>query len=95
MRESGGIFDPSAYEKARLIVERDFPWRTEHLFPFSFPTAITSGRRQRARRDALVEHLLLICNLFCYGQVESPYGTGDYLRNSASCRNTGRTCPCR
>ena len=26
------------------------------------------------------EDFLPICNLFCYGQVESPYGSGDYVK---------------
>ncbi len=28
----------------------------------------------------LIEKLLPISNLFCYGQVESPYGSGDFIR---------------
>ena len=28
----------------------------------------------------LTEDLIPHCNLFCYGQVESPYGSGDYMR---------------
>ena len=29
----------------------------------------------------LKEKLLPVCNLYCYGQVESPYGSGDYLHS--------------
>ncbi len=29
----------------------------------------------------LREQLLTAVNLFCYGQVESPYGSGEYLRS--------------
>ena len=29
----------------------------------------------------LREQLLPAVNLFCYGQVESPYGSGEYLRS--------------
>ena len=28
----------------------------------------------------LKEHLISIANLFCYGQVESPYGSGDFIK---------------
>jgi hypothetical protein len=28
----------------------------------------------------LTTNLLPACNLYCYGQVESPYGSGDYIR---------------
>jgi len=29
----------------------------------------------------LGEHLLGVVNLFCYGQVDSPYGSGEFLGN--------------
>ena len=80
VRESGGTRISSAYEKARLIVERDFPVADWNIYLFQFSDGDNWGDDNRACRDALVEHLLPICNLFCYGQVESPYGTGDYLR---------------
>ena len=32
----------------------------------------------------LEDHLLTGCNLFCYGQVESPYGSGDYIHSLQS-----------
>mgnify|MGYP001616790772 FL=1 len=28
----------------------------------------------------LMTDLLPVCNLYCYGQVKSPYGSGDYIR---------------
>ena len=31
--------------------------------------------------DILNEAILPACNLFCYGQVDSPYGSGDYIKS--------------
>lgn len=42
--------------------------------------ATTGGTDNRSCQAALTEHLLPVCNLFCYGQVESLYGSGEYIR---------------
>ena len=39
------------------------------------------GRRQRRSASSCCgEQLLPHVNLFCYGQVESPYGSGEFIR---------------
>jgi len=34
--------------------------------------------------DILKNHLVPISNVFCYGQVESPYGSGQFIKDLRS-----------
>lgn len=38
------------------------------------------GQRQQTRLKLLREELIPAANLYCYGQVESPYGSGEFIR---------------
>ncbi len=80
VRESGGTRISSAYEQAKAIIARDFPPADWNLYLFQFSDGDNWGDDNRACLRSLTEDLLPIANLFCYGQVESPYGSGDYLR---------------
>ena len=80
-RESGGTRISSAYKVChRLDPPRVPPDGMEHLL-LPVLRRRQLGRRQRtkpaaaARRSAAARS-----NLFCYGQVESPYGSGEYIR---------------
>lgn len=79
-RESGGTRISSAYVKAKLILERDFPPVDWNIYVFQFSDGDNWGEDNSTCLKALQDFFLPICNLFCYGQVESPYGSGDYLR---------------
>ncbi len=79
-RESGGTRISSAYGKAKQILERDFPPVDWNIYVFQFSDGDNWGEDNTSCLKALQEYFLPICNLFCYGQVESPYGSGDYLR---------------
>ncbi|MFO0919848.1 MAG: DUF444 family protein [Planctomycetaceae bacterium] len=79
-RESGGTRISSAYTKARQILERDFPPVDWNIYVFQFSDGDNWGEDNSACMKELIDYFLPICNLFCYGQVESPYGSGDYLR---------------
>jgi len=79
-RESGGTRISSAYLKAKQILERDFPVNDWNIYIFQFSDGDNWGEDNTACLKTLQADFLPICNLFCYGQVESPYGSGDYLK---------------
>ena len=79
-RESGGTRISSAYKACRKIIDRDFPPDDWNLYCFQFSDGDNWGEDNRECLAQLVEHVLPLCNLFCYGQVDSPYGSGDYIR---------------
>jgi hypothetical protein len=79
-RESGGTRISSALTKARTIIERDFPVADWNIYVFQFSDGDNWGEDNTNCLRQLQEFFLPTCNLFCYGQVESPYGSGDFLR---------------
>ncbi len=80
VKESGGTRISSAYKKLLSVIERDFPISDWNLYCFQFSDGDNWGEDNRECSRLLVEQILPISNLFCYGQVESPYGSGDYIR---------------
>ncbi|REJ95812.1 MAG: DUF444 family protein [Planctomycetota bacterium] len=80
VRESGGTRISSAYTKTRQILARDFPPDEWNIYCFQFSDGDNWGEDNRDCLKFLAEEILPHCNLFCYGQVESPYGSGDFIR---------------
>jgi hypothetical protein len=80
VRESGGTRISSAYEVARKIIDREFSPTDWNIYCFQFSDGDNWGEDNTSCLEMLKEKLLPDCNLFCYGQVESPYGSGDYIR---------------
>ena len=80
VREAGGTRISSAYAKAAQIVARDFPPAEWNLYVFQFSDGDNWGEDNAACLRTLTESLLPACNLFCYGQVDSPYGSGEFIR---------------
>ncbi len=79
-RESGGTRISSAYQACRTVIDRDFPPDDWNIYCFQFSDGDNWGEDNESCLGILKEHLLPICNLYCYGQVESPYGSGDFIR---------------
>ena len=79
-RESGGTRISSAYHTATQIINRDFPPADWNIYVFQFSDGDNWGEDNEGCLHVLKESLLPVCNLFCYGQVESPYGSGDFIR---------------
>jgi hypothetical protein len=79
-RESGGTRISSAFQAARKIIARDFPPDDWNIYCFQFSDGDNWGEDNDSCLDILKEHILPVCNLYCYGQVESPYGSGDFIR---------------
>ncbi|MCA9118089.1 MAG: DUF444 family protein [Planctomycetaceae bacterium] len=80
-RESGGTRISSAYQAAVRIIEREFPPEEWNLYCFHFSDGDNWGEDSDQCLDLLQQKLLPQCNLFCYGQVHSPYGSGDFIRD--------------
>ncbi|MCH7686748.1 MAG: DUF444 family protein [Planctomycetes bacterium] len=80
VRESGGTRISSAFKEAKKILDRDFPPSEWNIYCFQFSDGDNWGEDNEECLQYLTEHLLPNCNLYCYGQVESPYGSGDFIR---------------
>jgi uncharacterized sporulation protein YeaH/YhbH (DUF444 family) len=79
-RESGGTRISSAYKVARDIAARHFPITDWNVYYFQFSDGDNWGEDSKTCLELLKNDLLPAANLFCYGQVESPYGSGEFIR---------------
>ena len=80
-RESGGTRISSAYKAAAELIDRSFPPDDWNLYIFQFSDGDNWGDDNRRAFELLTAKLLPEVNLFCYGQVESPYGSGQFLKD--------------
>jgi sporulation protein YhbH len=78
-RESGGTKISSAYELADKIIDQRFPPSEYNNYAFHFSDGDNWGDDIPHCIELLNEKLLPKLNLFGYGQVESPYGSGEFL----------------
>jgi uncharacterized protein len=79
-RESGGTMISSAYRLCAKMIEDEFPPSEWNIYPFQFSDGDNwSADDTSACMEVLKRHILPKVNLFCYGQVESPYGSGEFI----------------
>ncbi len=79
-RESGGTRISSAYRLANKLIEADHPVADWNVYVLHFSDGDNWGEDNRHCVEMLRNDLLPKCNLFGYGQVESPYGSGEFIR---------------
>lgn len=79
-RESGGTRISSAYKLCAKLIEDHFPADQWNIYNFHFSDGDNWGEDNEQCLGTLRKQLLPAVNLFCYGQVESPYGSGEFLR---------------
>lgn len=79
-RESGGTRISSAYKVCLDLVRGEFDPLQWNVYIFQFSDGDNWGEDNRESLGMLADTLLPSCNLFCYGQVESPYGSGEFIR---------------
>jgi uncharacterized sporulation protein YeaH/YhbH (DUF444 family) len=72
----------SAYKLAVQMIEHEYPPGEWNIYPFHF-----SDGDNWSVDDTLLcielmrKKLLPASNVFCYGQVESPYGSGQFIKD--------------
>ena len=82
-RESGGTMISSAYKLCAKMIDDDYPAeRVEHLpVPLLRRRQLVGRRHRLTCVELLKTKILPKVNLFCYGQVESPYGSGQFIKD--------------
>lgn len=81
-RESGGTLISSAYKLCRDIIKADYDPNDWNIYPFHFSDGDNwSTEDTKVCLDLLDQEILPISNVFCYGQVESRYGSGQFLKD--------------
>jgi uncharacterized sporulation protein YeaH/YhbH (DUF444 family) len=81
-RESGGTLISSAYQLVERLIAQHYPPDHWNLYLFQFSDGDNwSAADTRSCLDLLRGRLLPAVNLFCYGQVESEYGSGQFFND--------------
>ncbi len=84
-RESGGTMISSAYRKCAELIEREFDPMNWNIYAFHFSDGDNWSVDDTAACIRLLrEFLIPACNQFGYGQVESPYGSGQFIKDLRS-----------
>lgn len=81
-RESGGTMISSAYRLCADIIKNDYPSDQWNIYPFHFSDGDNwSVDDTRLCVGLLRKRILPWVNQFSYGQVESPYGSGQFIKD--------------
>ena len=81
-RESGGTMISSAYRLCAEIIAKDYPKEQWNIYPFHFSDGDNwSVDDTRLCVSLLKSRILPVVNQFSYGQVESPYGSGQFIKD--------------
>ncbi len=82
LRESGGTKISSAYQLCQRLVQERFAGDDWNIYPFHFSDGDNwSGKDTALCVEILKDALLPRVNMFCYGQVKSAYGSGQFKRD--------------
>ena len=82
LRESGGTKISSAYELCLKLVRDKYPAQEWNVYPFHFSDGDNWSTRDTEHCVSLLKDSLLpFCNQFCYGQVKSAYGSGQFKKD--------------
>ena len=81
-RESGGTMISSAYKLCKEMMEADYDTGSWNIYPFHFSDGDNwSADDTRSCVTLLKADVLPKVNQFAYGQVESPYGSGQFIKD--------------
>lgn len=81
-RESGGTIISSAYKLCQKIIEEEYDPYQWNIYAFHFSDGDNWSSKDTSEcMDLLRGNLLPHLNMFCYGQVESEYGSGQFIRD--------------
>lgn len=82
LRESGGTRISSAYELCLQVMRDRFPQEDWNVYPFHYSDGDNWSARDTERCvELLGTELLPRVNQFCYGQVRSAYGSGQFKKD--------------
>ncbi len=81
-RESGGTMISSAYKLCLNLIEESYPASDWNIYPFHFSDGDNWSVEDTTECMRLLSQgIIPASNLFCYGQVESPYGSGQFIKD--------------
>jgi uncharacterized sporulation protein YeaH/YhbH (DUF444 family) len=81
-RESGGTLISSAFKLCQEIIDADYNPDEWNIYPFHFSDGDNwSTDDTKLCMEILEGHILPASNVFCYGQVESRYGSGQFYKD--------------
>jgi uncharacterized sporulation protein YeaH/YhbH (DUF444 family) len=81
-RESGGTLISSAFKLCRDIIAADYDSNEWNIYPFHFSDGDNwSTDDTKVCLDILDNEIIPASNVFCYGQVESRYGSGQFFKD--------------
>jgi uncharacterized protein len=81
-RESGGTMISSAYKLCAKMIEEEYPPDQWNIYPFHFSDGDNWSVDDTVTCvEIMRQKILPAVNLFCYGQVESPYGSGQFIKD--------------
>lgn len=82
LRESGGTKISSAYELCLRLIEEKYPSNEWNIYPLHFSDGDNWSSRDTERCiDLLRGSIVPQSNQFCYGQVKSAYGSGQFKKD--------------
>ena len=82
VREDGGTKISSAYELCLKQIKENYPPDEWNIYPFHFSDGDNWSARDSEHCICLLkEQILPACNQFCYGQVKSAYGSGQFKKD--------------
>lgn len=82
LRESGGTKISSAYELCLQLMRDKYPTSEWNIYPFHFSDGDNWSSRDTERCVELLKSSILpAANQFCYGQVKSAYGSGQFKKD--------------
>ena len=81
-RESGGTIISSAYKLCLQMIYDKYDPTQWNIYPFHFSDGDNwSGNDTNECLNLLENDILPRVNMFCYGQVESEYGSGQFIKD--------------
>jgi uncharacterized protein len=81
-RESGGTMISSAYKLCSELIDAHYPASEWNIYPFHFSDGDNWSMDDTTLcTQILKQDLLPRVNVFSYGQVESPYGSGQFIKD--------------
>ena len=81
-RESGGTLISSAYKLCMKIIQEDYDPSEWNIYPFHFSDGDNwSSSDTKTCMALLKDQMLPAANQFCYGQVDSEYGSGQFIKD--------------